>query len=215
MKIFNDDATNYDSWYESDEGKFVLTEENNLLEEILKNVDVDFALDAGCGTGEHTRILSKHAKSIIGIDISENMLQEAKKKSIQNTSFIEGNILDSHFADNQFDLIISLAMFEFIDDKDKLMDELYRILKPQGLLVIGTIQKGSSYYNLYMSDFFQQNTVFKYATFISKEELSKYFAKDLVECKECLYKPYGAEAETSNIGSFMIAKWKKGNDNDE
>jgi ubiquinone/menaquinone biosynthesis C-methylase UbiE len=51
-----------------------------LVKSISKNCD--YILDVGCGTGELTKKLTLFGKNIIGIDISENMLQEAKKETM-------------------------------------------------------------------------------------------------------------------------------------
>jgi len=94
---------------------------------------VAHALDVGCGTGQSTRALKEIADSVIGVDISEEMLRLAKQRSgieYRNASAEDLSI----FVDVSFDLITTSMAFHWFDHKRFLL-ETHRLLKPGGWLI--------------------------------------------------------------------------------
>lgn len=102
-----------------------------------KNGDV---MDFGCGPGFGTDILAKTAKSVIGVDIRRKALNYARNTYINpNLSFIKVNTsFPLPFADNSFDVIISSHVIEHIPDVKGNLEEIKRILKPNGKLILST-----------------------------------------------------------------------------
>jgi ubiquinone/menaquinone biosynthesis C-methylase UbiE/NAD-dependent dihydropyrimidine dehydrogenase PreA subunit len=102
-------------------------------------------LDVGCGTGELLANAATAGAHVTGIDISEGMLQVARKRfensalkgkeTLYHASVTE---LDELFADNAFDVITSTLVFSELYPAERIwaMNELHRILKPSGVLVI-------------------------------------------------------------------------------
>ena len=222
MAIFDQAAIEYDSWYLTDAGKHVLEVENNLLLKIIGDVSNLKVLDVGCGTGIHSKVVSDLGNDVIGVDLSDEMLKVAIKKANTNLSFLKMDSTNLLFSDNTFDLVISLAMIEFVRDPLKVLKEAFRVLKPGGFLVIGTIQKGSKFAEMYESKVFQDNTVFKYASFYTKEELKNMYPGFYVSSKECLFNSYEEILNNptlddleNGIGSFIIHKWIKGDEKNE
>ena len=105
----------------------------NLLPK-LKGIDV---LDLGCGFGWHCRYARKqHARSVIGIDISENMLAEARSKTVDSQiKYIKMPIEEINFSDQQFDLVISSLAFHYLDTIEPVFEKVYQYLKPGGSFV--------------------------------------------------------------------------------
>ena len=221
MAIFDQAASEYDSWYLTDAGKHVLKVENDLLLKVIGNVSNLKVLDIGCGTGIHSKVVSDLGNDVIGVDLSEKMLDEAMEKSCGNLSFIKMDSSNLLFDDNSFDLVISLAMIEFVREPLKVLEEALRVLKPGGMMVIGTIQKGSKFANMYESKFFKENTVFKYASFFTKDDLKNMFPRYYISSDECLFNSYEEILNNpdlkdlkNGIGSFIIHKWIKGDNNE-
>jgi len=93
-------------------------------------------LDAACGTGYGTEILSKHCHSITGVDLNIEALREARKN--YKHLFLEADILKTSLGGK--DAIVSIETVEHFDRRDgrKLLQNFYGWLMPKGVLVIST-----------------------------------------------------------------------------
>lgn len=223
MTFFNQEATNYDSWYQTKLGSFVDEVETDCALSLFKPQNNQNILDAGCGTGNFSIKLAQKGATVTGIDVSEEMLKIAAEKT--NTlnlplAFKEMDLYNLEFPDNHFDAVFSMAAFEFIKEPIKAFKELFRVLKPKGQLLIGTINLVSPWGKLYTSKEFQENTVFKYADFKTLEEMSSYYPAKLKSKKECLFIPPDIKEENidyehenyykdKNRGGFICLLWEK------
>ncbi|MBI3033162.1 class I SAM-dependent methyltransferase [Candidatus Woesearchaeota archaeon] len=95
----------------------------------------DTIVDLGCGTGLSTRrILEKNPRKVIGIDFSEAMLAEAGKK-FEHEPKIElkiGNAEELSDLVQEVDKVVSVAVFKYFPDLDKVLPQIYAVLKPEG-----------------------------------------------------------------------------------
>jgi ubiquinone/menaquinone biosynthesis C-methylase UbiE len=95
-------------------------------------------LDVACGTGTTSLYLSdKFDCQITGFDISDDLINIANKSLEQNdrngkVKFEVANALEIPYPDNTFDVVISQAFFILIDEKEKALKEIVRVLKPGG-----------------------------------------------------------------------------------
>lgn len=107
--------------------------------EYVKNKKV---IDIACGEGYGSNILADTALEIIGVDISAETIELAKAKyQKQNLTFLSGSILDIPCQENCFDVAISFETLEHIRQHDEMIQELKRVLKPDGILIISTPDK--------------------------------------------------------------------------
>lgn len=99
----------------------------------LKNALV---LDVGSSSGEVSSHLSKRVKKIICIDIDRNAIRIGKKKfaDIKNLNFFDFDGNSIPFPPNKFDLIILRRVIECVAKPKKLLEEIFRVLKPKGLV---------------------------------------------------------------------------------
>lgn len=101
------------------------------------------ALDFGCGVGRHTRALAEHFERCIGVDVSEGMVERARKMhaGVPGLEFVVNRDPDlRRFADGEFDLVQSQLVLMHLPARRQIMgylDELARVLRPGGLLVFG------------------------------------------------------------------------------
>lgn len=102
----------------------------------------DNVLDYGCATGTKTLELADSTKYILGLDISSEMISEATKKkdeiSFDNVNFLQGTIFDNNFENASFDKIIAFGIIHLLDDKEKVIQKIYELLKPGGLFISST-----------------------------------------------------------------------------
>lgn len=96
-------------------------------------------LDVGCGIGGSTRILAKdYGFEATGITISPKQVQRATELTPEGVSakFQVDNALDLSFPDNSFDVVWSIEAGPHMPDKNKYAQEMMRVLKPGGTLVV-------------------------------------------------------------------------------
>jgi len=94
----------------------------------------DIVLDVGCGTGVVTNIVKPLVKHVVGIDISDAMLEKGKWNGI---SIVKWDISEVLFATNIFDKILARMVFHHIrDNLDNVLSNCYNLLKNEGLIVI-------------------------------------------------------------------------------
>ena len=132
-------AAEYDSYYQNKPGKIIDKIEKNILVPYLNNLPKGHLLELGCGTGHWTQFFSEQGFQVTAIDSSGAMLEIAKSKNIQNTSFLKADAARLPFADNSFSIIASVTMLEFVEDTNQVIDEIDRVLKPGGTLVLGCL----------------------------------------------------------------------------
>lgn len=95
----------------------------------------DLVLDVGTGTGVIAHALAPLVKEVIGLDISQDMLDHSNWKD--NKYFIKRDIRDPIFYDSVFDKVTARMVFHHITEKtQEAMNECYRILKIGGKMVL-------------------------------------------------------------------------------
>lgn len=223
MAIFDDKAHDYDDWYKTKFGSFIDKVETDLAFKLFTPEKGMKVLDVGCGTGNFSVKLAQLGCKVVGIDISEEMLKKAKEKAQKEGLDIEFHKMDIYnldLGDDTFDAVFSMAAFEFIEEPEKAMEELFRVAKKGSQILIGTISRDSSWGQLYLSDEFQKNTVFKYAHFMTLEELKSLKEEYLVDAGDCLFLPPNTKEEDINMtmeeelskterGGYICALWEK------
>lgn len=96
-------------------------------------------LDAGCGTGWFSKKAVERGATVTSMDLGENLLAEVAKKC--NSERVVGSILEMPFEDNTFDYVISSEVIEHVPEPYKAIREIYRVLKPGGVMVLSTPNK--------------------------------------------------------------------------
>jgi ubiquinone/menaquinone biosynthesis C-methylase UbiE len=97
----------------------------------------EHVLDLACGTGELERkLLNVHSDlKIVGVDISEKILDMARLK-LPNLEFVKASAIALPFPDHKFDMVVTVSAFHYFDHLLDTLEEIRRILKPQGRLII-------------------------------------------------------------------------------
>jgi SAM-dependent methyltransferase len=99
--------------------------ELELIEQLLRSEKPTFVLDFGCGGGWLSRLLSKWDFCFVGVDISKNMVRNAKKICIHN-DFVICDAMHLPFKKDIFDFIIGISILHHLDLK-RATDELKRV----------------------------------------------------------------------------------------
>lgn len=109
----------------------------HVLRALLPDMQGKRVLDLGCGFGWHCRYArEQQAGSVVGVDISEKMLQKAKE--LTDDPCISYELLpveDIQFDAGQFDVVISSLAFHYIESFAELCKKIYDVLAPGGSFV--------------------------------------------------------------------------------
>ena len=108
---------------------------NNCIEEplmlkLIGDTDGKDILDIGCGTGELSSRLAQTADSVLGIDISQRMLDIAKKKNTSANILYERLSMESIGSlGKKFDMAVSSLAFHYVENFEKLILDISKLLK--------------------------------------------------------------------------------------
>jgi len=108
-----------------------------VLKDMLPDFEGKHVLDLGCGFGWHCQYAAAHgAKSVLGIDISEKMIEEAcKKNPFTNVKYKVLPVEDFDFPSHEYDIVISSLTFHYIASFDEICKKVYRTLSSGGSFV--------------------------------------------------------------------------------
>jgi SAM-dependent methyltransferase len=110
----------------------------DLPEIISKHVTGKRAIDFGCGTGRSSRFLKQLGFDVIGIDISNDMLEIARNFDLSGEYKLVSNGKYDHLGLNQFDLVQSIFTFDNIpgwENRTNILKGLRDLIKPTGRLI--------------------------------------------------------------------------------
>jgi len=100
----------------------------------------DTVLDLGSGSGFDCFLAAKRAERVIGIDMTEEMVDRSReiagRYGYKNVEFLLGEIEDLPIEDGTIDVVTSNCVINLSPDKKKAFSEAYRVLKPGGIMVI-------------------------------------------------------------------------------
>lgn len=218
-KLFDQWPEDYDRWFTTPIGLLVKKYESDLLLELLKPQPGEKILDAGCGTGIFTSDILSHGSNVIGIDISLPMLVRARVKG-EGSPFktAQSDILKLPFNDNLFDKVISVTAIEFIENANTAIEELFRVAKRGGTIVVASLNSLSPWAERRKSK--EDHPLFKKAIFRSPDELLSLApiqgtAKTAIHFRKQDDPEVAREIEKEgrkkglNTGAFVAVRWDK------
>lgn len=223
MAIFDSIAAQYDEWYIQKKGHFVDAIETDLALAMLKLDPGMNVLDVGCGTGNFSMKLAERGCVVTGIDGSEAMLKVARRKAAEKNlsiSYLQMNATELTFEEGTFDVVVSMAAVEFIEDSARAVAEMFRVSNIGGKVLIGTINADSDWGEYYQTKKEQGNSIYRYASFKTINDLKAWNPDKLVGTGACLFIPPLAAEEEFTIereeelsetmrGGYICALWRK------
>lgn len=139
-QLFDSWPERYNSWFTTPIGKLVLETERELILRYVMPVRGEKILDAGCGTGVFTTDFLTAGAVITGLDISGQMLLNAVSKTAGFPfSAVQADMTRLPFKDSCFDKTVSITALEFIEDAQAAVNEMFRVTRPGGTVIIATL----------------------------------------------------------------------------
>jgi len=100
-------------------------------------------LDAACGEGYGSWLLSSAADSVIGIDHDSGAIEHActRYATRSNLRYLQGSCTALPLADASVDLVVSFETIEHLEEQEAMLGEFRRVLAPAGVLIISSPNK--------------------------------------------------------------------------
>lgn len=99
-------------------------------------------LDAGCSAGYATVHFAEHVGNAAGIDVDEDAILEARAK-YPEIDFQVAPLERIPHPDESFDVVVCLDVLEHVSDDGTAVEELFRVLRPGGTLILTTPHRGA------------------------------------------------------------------------
>ena len=166
--------------------------------DIFKQYGVKKVCDAACGFGAHSLAFASNGFEVSAFDISpkavELTIHGLQKYGYNNVEVKLAGITDTGYGDGSFDAASAYAVIDHLTEEDgkRAVEELMRILKPQGLLLLSFDQAEEE-------DYESAHEELSDGSMIYTEESSR---------EGMLYRPYDkAKIETLVAGYYIINEW--------
>jgi len=175
VEAFDLFAEDYDRWFDSPEGRVLFKTEVGAVRLLMKNIEKPF-LEVGVGTGRFAAELGID----YGIDPSHRVLEIAERLGIK-VKKAKGESIP--FKDGSFGAVFLLFTICFVDDPEKVFSEAKRVLKQNGRLIVGIINRESPWGQLYMKKKAEDHSIYKHANFYTVDDVVTMIEKTGMEIK--------------------------------
>ena len=108
------------------------------LEPLFPELQGKDVLDLGCGYGWHCKYAADMgARSVTGIDLSEKMIAEARKRnSHERVNYYVASLLDWDYQPDAYDMIVSNLVLHYMEDLEDVYRRIYETLRPGGVFLM-------------------------------------------------------------------------------
>lgn len=131
----------YEAWAETYDSipNLLIEVEEPVVKSLLKKFTPGKALDAACGTGRYSEFLNSLGYEVTGVDLSPDMLSQARKNRSKQINFLQGNLTEIPLKNASVNLVICALALTHFPNIDKALSELARVVRPKGHIVISDI----------------------------------------------------------------------------
>jgi ubiquinone/menaquinone biosynthesis C-methylase UbiE len=220
--LFDEWPERYDRWFMTPIGKLVKEVESKVINELLRPRSGEKLLDAGCGTGVFTIDFLAAGSQVAGIDISLPMLSLARQKTRPyRFSAVHGDMLHLPFHDRSFDKAVSITALEFIADAEGAINELFRVTRSGGYVIVATLNSLSPWATRRRAKTERgQKHILENAFYRSPEELlalspypgtvktAVHFQKD-DDVEQAVKIEQAGQSQGLDTGAFVAVLWQK------
>ncbi len=92
-------------------------------------------LDIGCSSGIVSTAMAPRFTSMVGLDIDKLALSDIEPAHDQKSVFLLGDAMQMPLKEETFDMIFCLQVYEHVPDDERMMSEIFRVLKPGGYVI--------------------------------------------------------------------------------
>ena len=158
--VFNEHSAEYDRWFDDNPNTHAC--QVRLLRKAVGTTGT--GLEVGVGSGRFAVPLGIR----YGIDPSENLIAMARGKGVEA---VRGEGEHLPFRDEQFDTVLLMTVICFLPDIPAVFSEAFRVIRPQGRIIVGFIERHGPIAQKYIHDQ-SKGTFLQFARFRSADEVS-------------------------------------------
>ena len=162
-QVFDSRASEYDAWYDTEAGKAIFTMEVECLKPLLQRYSRPY-LEVGVGSGRFAQALEIE----YGVEPAPALAKMAKARGIKVT---EATGEELPFPSEMFGGLLMAFTLCFLGNPQKALREVWRVLKPEGGLVLGLILRNSPWAEFYAGKGREGHPIYSKARFFSKEDV--------------------------------------------
>ncbi|HIE04252.1 MAG TPA: methyltransferase domain-containing protein [Candidatus Latescibacteria bacterium] len=169
--IWDEVSVRYEDWYETPLGRAVDEAERRAFLRLLEPRVGERILEVGCGTGHWTKWFREGlGMRVVGLDFSEGMLAVARGR-LPDVPLVRGDATFLPFKDRNFDVVAAVTVLEFVQEPKKVLDEMWRCVRPGGRMVVGALHDRSPLARRRRAS--DVRTVLSHARFFGYDELKE------------------------------------------
>lgn len=162
-QVFNSHASEYDAWYDTEVGKAIFAMEMDCLNPLLHRYTKPF-LEVGVGSGRFAQSLGIEYR----VEPAPALARMAIAKGIKVTEATGEGL---PFPNKMFGALLMAFTLCFLDNPQKALEEAWRVLQPEGGLVLGLILRDSLWGEFYGRKGREGHIIYSKAKLFSKEEV--------------------------------------------
>ncbi len=221
-QLFDTWPDKYEQWFQTSMGQLIRSIELGHIMDLLAPERHDRILDVGCGTGIFTENYLQQGARVTGVDLSLEMLRySVRKPGLGRLLPAVADMRRLPFADGTFDKTVSITALEFVADGRRAVQELLRVTRKGGRMVIATLNRLSPWAGRRKQNAENDpDSVFRHVHFRSPDELSRlvgldgdirtaiHFDKHASQ-QQAKAEEMRHQAAASQRGAFVIGAWTR------
>ena len=215
---FNAIADEYEAWYATPLGGFVVGDEERTLLGAVGDAPGRL-LDVGAGTGWWSRVFARRGFTITALEPSAPMRRVGAARGDEPIGWVPGTAEDLPWPDAAFDVVLVMTALEFVADPPRAIAEAWRVLRPGGALVVGLLDALSPWAALYRHLADRGVEPWTRATFFAPDDVAGLLEMPLDARRSCVFlapagAPPFADADRAgqragNAGALTVLRWRK------
>jgi len=200
---FNNNIKQYEQWFDNNE--FVYKSELSAIDKLLPKQGR--GIEIGIGTG----LFAQPLGIIEGCDPSEKMRNLAIDKGLKAINGVAENL---PYTTESVDFVLMVTTICFVNDVNKAFEEIKRVLKPNGTVIIAFVDKNSPVGKSYLKHK-EKSVFYKDAVFYSTKKVFEILNNHKFEVKKTMQTVFGNMKDINKIqmaedghgkGSFIVIK---------